>query len=161
MVSQSGKGSQGEDKSLDALLKRALLLDLEVSHAGKILKVGAVLDNLTLAIPRNYQLASAPRALSDFAASAKCVLGHTLIRHDLPVLRELAPALALHQLPVIDTLVLSPLCFPENPYHRLVKDYKLVRESVNDPIADARQAAALFGDEFYSLDGLRQTTPCR
>jgi len=29
----------------------------------------------------------------------------------------------------VDTLVLSPLCFPENPYHRLVKDYKLVRES--------------------------------
>jgi len=55
--------------------------------------------------------------------------------------------------------VLSPICFPENPYHRLVKDYKLVSESVNDPVADARQAAALFSDEFRSLDGLRQTEP--
>ena len=31
-----------------------------------------------------------------------------------------------------------------------------VRESINDPVADARQAATLFADEFQSLDGLRQ-----
>src|SRR5262249_49606597 len=46
-----------------------------------------------------------------------------------------------------------------NPYHRLVKDYKLVRESFNDPVADARQAAALFADEFRSLAGLQQKDP--
>ena len=40
-----------------------------------------------------------------------------------------------------------------------MKDYKLVRESVNDPVADARQAAALFQDEFQALNGLRQTEP--
>jgi ATP-dependent DNA helicase RecQ len=40
-----------------------------------------------------------------------------------------------------------------------VKDYKLVRESINDPVADARQAATLFADEFQSLDGLRQKDP--
>jgi ATP-dependent DNA helicase RecQ len=153
---QSGVGRQGECRAFDALLKRALLLDLEVSHFGKILKVGAAVGDLTLAIPGNRPLAAAPRALSDFATSANCVLGHNLIRHDLPVLREHAPGLAIHQLPVIDTLVLSPICFPENPYHRLVKDYKLVREGINDPVADARQAAVLFADEFRSLDGLRQ-----
>jgi hypothetical protein len=32
----------------DALLERALLLDLEVSHQGAILKIGAVLGSLTL-----------------------------------------------------------------------------------------------------------------
>jgi hypothetical protein len=69
------------------------------------------------------------------------------------------PTLAIHQLPVIDTLVLSPICFPENPSHRLVKDYKLVRESINDPVADARQAGALFADEYQSLEGLRRTEP--
>ncbi len=40
-----------------------------------------------------------------------------------------------------------------------MKDYKLVRESINDPVADARQAAALFQDEFQALEGLRQTEP--
>ena len=33
--------------------------------------------------------------------------------------------------PAIDTLYLSPLAFPENPYHRLVKDYQIVRDSIN------------------------------
>ena len=53
--------------------------------------------------------------------------------------------------PVIDTLFLSPLAFPENPYHRLVKDYKLVRDAVNDPVADARLAASVFLDQWESF----------
>ena len=32
-------------------------------------------------------------------------------------------------------------------------------ESLNDPVADARQAAALFADEFQSFKGLRQKEP--
>src|SRR5262249_48387315 len=43
--------------------------------------------------------------------------------------------------------------------HRLVKDYKLVKESLNDPVADARQAAVLFQDEFRALGALCQTEP--
>lgn len=56
------------------------------------------------------------------------------MRDDLPIAR-IAPSLPLFHLPVIDMLVLSPICFTENPYHCLVKDYKLVRESLNDPVA--------------------------
>ncbi|MGZ5009262.1 MAG: hypothetical protein ACXV8W_15270, partial [Methylobacter sp.] len=41
--------------------------------------------------------------------------------------------------------------FPENPYHRLVKDYKLVRDSLNDPLADARLALSLFRDQWEAL----------
>ncbi len=145
--------------ALEALLERALLLDLEVSHHGKILKIGAAVGNLTLARSGNAPGEAVSLELTRLAQGADCLLGHNLIRHDLPALRERASELTLHNLPVIDTLVLSPICFPENPYHRLVKDYKLVRESINDPVADARQAAALFADEFRSLDGLRQTEP--
>jgi len=43
------------------------------------------------------------------------------------------------------------LAFPENPYHRLVKDYKLVRDSINDPVADARLAALVLGDQWESF----------
>jgi ATP-dependent DNA helicase RecQ len=147
------------EERLAALLEKALLLDLEVSQRGRILRVGAVLGPSTLAPTAGSSLAAALDALSDLARSAECVVGHNLIRHDLRVLREAAGQHPLLRLPVIDTLVLSPIAFPENPYHRLVKDYKLVRESVNDPVADARQAGALFADEFRSLDGLRQTEP--
>ena len=153
--------SPGQSKSvvreaLDALLQRSLLLDLEVSHRGKILKLGAVHAGRTLSRSGSITPQSLLDDLTLLASGAQCLVGHNLMRHDLPVLREHAPSLPLFGLPVIDTLVLSPICFPENPYHRLVKDYKLVRESINDPVADARQAAALFADEFQSLNGLRQ-----
>src|ERR1017187_8928717 len=147
---------RGHQTQLDALMRRALLLDLEVSHQGNILKLGAVCGDVSLARPRGHSLASALVQLGKLGANATLVLGHNLVRFDLPVLRQAAPRHPLLKLPIIDTLVLSPICFPENPYHRLVKDYKLVRESINDPLADARQAATLFADEFQSLDGLRQ-----
>jgi ATP-dependent DNA helicase RecQ len=159
MAQQSSESETGKRGPIDGFLERALLLDLEVSHQGKILKIGAVLGDSTIARSGTTPLETASRELTRLTHGANCLLGHNLARHDLPILREHAPGLAIHQLPVIDTLVLSPICFPENPYHRLVKDYKLVRESINDPVADARQAAALFADEFRSLDGLKQKEP--
>lgn len=156
---QSSGNQAGRRPSAEALLKRALLLDLEVSHHGRILKIGAALGGLTVARSGTTPLDAVLRELARLTPGASCLLGHNLVRHDLPILRERAPGHAVHKLPVIDTLVLSPICFPENPYHRLVKDYKLVRESINDPVADARQAAALFADEVRSLDGLRQKEP--
>src|SRR6266545_3057891 len=153
------QGEQAQRGDLAALLQSALLLDLEVSPHGKILKIGAVFGPKTFACSGSFALAGTLDELSGMAASARCILGHNLVRHDLRVLREVSPRHPLLQLPVIDTLILSPITFPENPYHRLVKDYKLIRESVNDPVADARQAAVLFADEFRSFDGLRQTEP--
>ena len=55
---------------------------------------------------------------------------------------------------VIDTLYLSPLLFPKRPYHALLKDDKLQTDQLNDPVNDARKAAALFYDEvnaFFAL----------
>lgn len=141
---------------LDALLRRALRLDLEVSHQGKLLKLGALLGDSTLTYSASHSGPGFLDELNRLAEGAACLLGHNLLRHDLPILRESAPGLALHRLPVIDSLALSPICFPENPYHRLVKDYKLVRESVNDPVADARQAGVLFRDEFRALAGCNE-----
>ncbi len=159
MAPQEHHSESGQRDELNALLRRALLLDLEVSHTGGILKVGAVFGDKTFARSGFGVTAAVWEELARLSGDASCVLGHNLVRHDLAVLRETVPQHPLLRLPVIDTLVLSPLAFPENPYHRLVKDYKLVRESVNDPVADARQAAVLFGDEFRSFDGLRQTEP--
>jgi ATP-dependent DNA helicase RecQ len=154
-----GPTEHGQRKEIAVLMQCALLLDLEVSHHGNILKLGAVCDQVSLTRTRGHSLASTLDQLAKLAAKATLVLGHNLVRFDLPVLREAAPGHPLLALPIIDTLALSPICFPENPYHRLVKDYKLVRESINDPVADARQAATLFADEFRALDGLRQKDP--
>jgi len=141
------------------LLARALLLDLEVTPTGRIREWGAVLGDRTLKRSGDAAAVAQDPALRALAADAVCVLGHNLVRHDLRILREQRPGHCLLQLPVVDTLVLSPIAFPENPYHRLVKDYKLVRESVSDPVADARLAAVLFRDEWDALAGLRRTEP--
>ena len=83
--------------------------------------------------------------------AAEFVLGHNLLGHDFPVLQSAYPRLEILKKPVIDTLYLSPLAFPQNPYHRLVKDYKLVRSSVSNPVADARLAASVFRDQWESF----------
>lgn len=159
MTADNRPGAEEPRANLPALLRSALLLDLEVSPSHKILQFGAVLGAETLLRSGSFALAEALAALAKLAESAACVVGHHVATHDLERLRQVAPDLRLLRLPVIDTLVLSPIAFPENPYHRLVKDYKLVRASVNDPVADARQAGVLFTDEFGSLAGLRQTEP--
>ena len=88
--------------------------------------------------------------LDDLADGATFLLGHNLITFDLPHLRAASPGLRLLGMPAVDTLWLSPLAFPRNPYHRLVKHYKdglLARERRNDPRLDAQLALAVFADQ--------------
>jgi ATP-dependent DNA helicase RecQ len=82
---------------------------------------------------------------------AAFVLGHNIVAFDQPALEMLYPALALHRLPLVDTLELSPVAFPQNPYHRLVKDYKLCTTTKNDPVRDAELAYELFLDQGDAL----------
>ncbi|MDR1349385.1 MAG: RecQ family ATP-dependent DNA helicase [Zoogloeaceae bacterium] len=89
--------------------------------------------------------------LDELTAGAAFVLGHNLIAFDQPALAKLYPGLALHRLPLIDTLELSPIAFPQNPYHRLVKDYKLCATTRNDPVRDAELAYELFIDQQQAL----------
>ena len=137
-----------------AFLERCLLLDLETRGQEHVHRIGAVRGRDTFERQGRFDLGDALAELDRWARPADFILGHNLIGHDLPVLRKLAPRLALHGKPVVDTLYLSPLAFPENPYHHLVKDYKLVRGSLNDPVADARLAARVFQDQWNSLKRL-------
>ncbi len=95
------------------------------------------------------------RQLDAMSQGASFVLGHNVVDHDLPIIRAAAPDLSMLRLPVIDTLRLSPLAFPQNPYHRLVKDYKLIRDSLNSPLADCRSTLTLFLDQREAFGQLR------
>src|SRR5467141_2684905 len=94
---------KSERHGLDALLERALLLDLEVSHQGRILKFGAVLGDLKIARSGSASIETLSEQLTQLADKARCILGHNLIGHDLPILRDHAANLSLHDLPLIDT----------------------------------------------------------
>ncbi len=118
--------------------------------------MGAVFNDKTFQRKAPFDVRRALAELDDFAADADYLLGHNILRHDLPICRAIAPDLEFLNKPVVDTLFLSPLAFPENPYHRLVKDYKLVRDSLNDPLADARLAISLFQDQWVALQEQQQ-----
>ncbi|MBN2684174.1 MAG: RecQ family ATP-dependent DNA helicase, partial [Pontiellaceae bacterium] len=132
---------------IDKILNRSLLLDLETSPDGKVLKVGAVCGKQVRFLTGRFSLAEVIAVLDELGRDADFVLGHNILDHDLPVLRKQAPSLYLHALPVIDTLFLSPIAFPQNPYHRLVKDDQLLSTALNDPVSDAKNAGKLFVDE--------------
>ncbi|MCL2374648.1 MAG: DEAD/DEAH box helicase, partial [Treponema sp.] len=54
----------------------------------------------------------------------------------------------------IDTLYLSPLLFPKKPYHRLLKDDKMLTDELNNPLNDAKKAKCLFDEEVAAFKNL-------
>ena len=163
----------GEKKIKSINDKRKGWIDLEINPAGKIYAIGALLCGAG-DLEKNFirhcrggdeQGRKALAELDDFLAPAELICGHNIISHDLPALELVCPDLSLLEKPVIDTLYISPLAFPENPYHRLIKDYKLVRDTLNDPLADSRLARELFNDQievfFNCLNGEKRKKSTR
>lgn len=135
------------------------MLDLETTRTGKIKHVGAVLDSQVFEKTEQAGSKAALEQIDEFAKSADFILGHNLLGHDFPILRATSPDLNILNKPVIDTLYLSPLAFPQNPYHRLVKNYKLVRSSINKPVDDAKLAASVFREQWESFVALEAKKP--
>lgn len=133
------------------LKKTICSLDIETNENGDIFAFAAIYQDQTFQQQAPFNIKQLLTEFDSFAQNADYILGHNIIAHDLPICRALTPRLSVFTKPVIDTLLLSPLAFPENPYHRLVKNYKLVRDSLNDPLADAQLAMVLFEDQWHSL----------
>ncbi|MDY0096411.1 MAG: RecQ family ATP-dependent DNA helicase, partial [Candidatus Vecturithrix sp.] len=148
-----------EKPDLTAFVSQCVALDLEIhpeTHA--ILKIGAIhpAKNTTLSFQGTFERQDALKQLDDFCCEAGFLLGHNISRHDIPYLQEHDSWLKLCALPLIDTLFLSPLAFPKNPYHRLVKDYKIVKQAVNNPVEDARCTISLFHDQLEAFKTMEQ-----
>ena len=139
------------------ILDLSLLLDLETAPDGSLLKIGAVSGQEKLQLKGKFKPSDVVQTLNRLCNSTQFVLGHNILDHDLPTLKAQYPNLLLHDLPVIDTLFLSPIAFPKNPYHHLIKDYKLVHTERNNPVADALTAAALFCDQFGVIKELKDS----
>ncbi len=129
-----------------------LLFDIEINKKNIIYSVGAALGDQTFQIPPGKAVDQ--KALEEFNAfgkEAEYILGHNLLSHDIPRLKKVSPNLDVLERPAIDTLYLSPLAYPANPYHRLVKDYQIVRDSVNDPVQDAKLAGRVFAEQWTAF----------
>jgi ATP-dependent DNA helicase RecQ len=139
-----------------ALLQRCVSVDLEVDPAtATIFAFAAVRDDARPPILAGKRdLLAALDRLDVLSGDAGHVLGHNIIRHDLPHLSAARPSLQrLFQAP-IDTLWLNPLAFPRNPYHHLVKhcqDGRLQAGHVNDPEQDARLVFQVLRNQLAAL----------
>ena len=91
-----------------------------------------------------------------FMEGARYVAGHNILNHDLGYighkLKERCP-----DCHVIDTLYLSALFFAERPYHRLVKDYKLVSKERNNPLTDSELSKEVFEDSLNRFNELKES----
>ena len=147
--------SPGRNKG-EGFSPSCLSLDLEVGkYDGRIHAFAAVRpDTGERLVFSGGNLANALAKLDALAKGAHFLLGHNLLKFDLPHLAAAAPDLRLLGLPAVDTLWLNPLAFPRNPYHHLVKHYQdgqLKRGRVNDPELDARLALEVFDDQRRAL----------
>ncbi len=95
-----------------------------------------------------------PSLFFDFIKQADFLCGHNIIAHDLKYLQTHKADRNYGMDKVIDTLLLSPLLFPQHPYHALLKDDKLQVEELNNPLNDAKKAKDLFYDEVNEFDKL-------
>ena len=81
--------------------------------------------------------------LFEFFSDVDYICGHNIIHHDAKYLFTDKTCRWL----LVDTLYISPLLFPERPYHRLLKDDKLMSEQINNPVNDCEKAKDLLLDE--------------
>ena len=81
--------------------------------------------------------------LENFLHDVDYLCGHNIINHDAKYLFDNEPCKWV----LVDTLYMSPLLFPERPYHRLLKDDKLISDQMNNPVNDCEKARDLLMDE--------------
>ena len=144
---------------------KSLAIDLEVTRddSRRIIALAAVKSHTGEALHRRFKGNAKPhvwRELEAFAEDAEVLVGHNLIAFDLDFLHTARPELKLLKLPLLDTLRLSPLAFPRNPYHRLVKHYKdggIVRSVRNNPELDCRESLQLLAEQIDALRAMDET----
>lgn len=129
-------------------MKSITFIDAEINpDKRKITDIGGINNN------GNHFHSGSIENFSTFLKSNEFICGHNIIKHDLRYLKRMLTD--LDNIKVIDTLYLSPLLFPNRPYHALLKDDKLQSEELNNPLNDAIKARDLFFDEiaaFHELD---------
>lgn len=130
-------------------MKNIAFIDLETNpELSQIKDMGAVRSD-----GANFHENSFERLL-EFLKPVCYVGGHNILRHDLNYLVPLYEKAGYRLPQIIDTLYLSPLLFPERPYHHLVKDDKLLTDSLNNPVNDSMKAFELFREEADAFERL-------
>lgn len=122
-----------------------VIIDVEIGITDhKIHDIGALRDDGAV-----FHNAS-KKDFFEFIDKADYICGHNIIHHDA---KYLFTDKIVHQ-HLVDTLYVSPLLFPEHPYHKLVKDDKLINDQINNPVNDCEKARDLLLDEIAQWNSL-------
>lgn len=124
-------------------MMKIAFIDLEIDGKGRILDIGGVKNGLSFHSARIPEFAG-------FVSDCDCLCGHNIIEHDIKYLK---PFLRKEYI-LIDTLYLSPLLFPQKPYHKLLKDDKILTEELNNPLNDSLKTQSLYEDEVRAFNAL-------
>jgi ATP-dependent DNA helicase RecQ len=121
--------------------------DLEVEkEKGRIVDIGCL---------RNDNSTFHENSLSGFLSfiqNVKYLCGHNVLNHDLKFIQKKLGVDGFNPARIIDTLHWSPLLFPTHPYHHLLKDDKLQKDELNNPLNDSKKAKDLFYDEVAAFN---------
>lgn len=121
-------------------------IDTEIDSRGrKILDIGSV---------KNDGSSFHKSSLSEFIQflnGTRYICGHNILNHDLKYIGKALNDAGINSENIIDTLFLSPLLFPNKPYHALIKDDKLQSDDANNPLNDSIKAKDLFNDEIAAF----------
>jgi len=146
------------------LLALCISVDLEVNpKTADVFDVAAIRYGETE--PLVAGKANAGQAFDKLESALKStdyLIGHNILRHDLPHILATRPGLAQLAGRAIDTLWLNPLAFPRNPYHHLVKHYRdgrLQGGHVNDPVLDASLVFDVFENQLNAFLDLSEEAP--
>lgn len=145
-----------------SFLSRCISVDLEVDPKSARLFAFAAVRGERAVVHKGAALEPALDRLEALCDGAAHLVGHNILRHDLPHLVANRARLAVLGVAPIDTLWLNPLAFPRNPYHHLVKHYqdgRLQVGHVNDPEQDARLALQVLADQIAAFTRLGEEAP--
>ena len=128
-------------------MRSIVFIDVEVSNE-KVVDYGAIYDNGKIFHDKKEH------KFSKFIDDAYYICGHNIISHDS---KYILNSIRQKKYYFIDTLCVSPLIYPKKKHHNLLKDDKLQRDSVNNPLNDSIKAKDLFYQEVSSFDLLDNT----
>ena len=124
-------------------------LDTEIeAKSGKVLDMGCVKAD------GNFFHSNSMNDFVQFMRGSQFICGHNILNHDLKYIQKAVIEAKINADNVIDTLYFSPLLFPTEPYHKLVKDDKLQTEDANNPLNDSIKAKDLFFAEVAAFNTL-------
>jgi ATP-dependent DNA helicase RecQ len=124
-------------------------IDIEVDiNTKKVLDFGAINSK-----GQEFHQASFSK-FAKFIKKSDFFCGHNIISHDIKYINKSAGKKLIKNSKAIDTLYLSVLLYPQQPYHKLVKNDKLQPSDSNNPLNDSKNAKKIFYDELSTFNDL-------